>query len=61
MGRRKNNGEKADIFSLGVVLFNLVAKKFGFQTSQKNDSLYKLIIDKNFDKYWKERKSFRGF
>ena len=54
MGIRKINGEKADIFSLGVVLFNFIAKKFGFKTSKEDNILYKLIIDKNFDKYWKD-------
>ena len=52
--KKKINGEKADIFSLGVVLFNFVAKKFGFENSKKDNQLYKLIIDENFDEYWKK-------
>ena len=52
--KKKINGEKADIFSLGVVLFNFVALKFGFENSKKDNQLYKLIIDENFDEYWKK-------
>ena len=45
-------GEKADIFSLGVLLFNLVTGKFGFISSKRNDPFYIYIISKNFNKYW---------
>ena len=52
--KKKINGEKADIFSLGVVLFNLVTGgKFGFIISEKIDDLYKLIVKKQFEQYWK--------
>jgi len=46
------NGSKADIFSLGVVLFNLVACKFGFENADKNDQFYRFIMANQFDKYW---------
>ena len=50
------SGIKSDIFSLGVVLFNLVTGKYGFKTSEKTDDLYKLIINNNGDykEYWKK-------
>ena len=52
--KEKINGEKADIFSLGVVLFNLVTGgKYGFFISQKIDPKYKCIVDGKFDEYWK--------
>ena len=45
-------GEKADIFSLGALLFNLVTGIFGFKTSKKNDSFYKYIISHDIERYW---------
>ena len=45
------DGEKADIFSLGVILFNLRTCKYGFEKASKNNRLYKLII-KNTKLYW---------
>jgi serine/threonine protein kinase len=50
------DGEKTDIFSLGVILFNLRVCSFGF-TSAKipniQDKLYKYIKEKNYPLYWK--------
>ena len=40
-----------------VVLFNLITGNFGFFTSEKRDTSYKLIINKNdqsFKSYWKK-------
>ena len=53
---KKFNGEKADIFSLGVILFNLVTMERGFGSSRINDKLYILIKKKDYNKYWMERK-----
>ena len=50
------NGEKADIFSLGAVLFNLVTGKYGFDSSESSDKKYRLIIKKNYAFYWKKIK-----
>ena len=50
--REEFNGEKADIFSLGAVLFNLVAGHYGFRNSKTSDNLYRLIIQKNYEEYW---------
>ena len=53
---KEYSGEKADIFSLGVVLFNLVTGRCGFVTSKTDDPIYSLIIEgeKNgtYEKYW---------
>ena len=53
------NGEKIDIFSLGVLLFILRTGSFGFKIGKfnkgvfyKNENLYKLIKNKKNDKYW---------
>ena len=46
------NGIKSDIFCLGVLLFILVFKSYGFEQATFNDNLYKLIMKKKFDDYW---------
>ena len=46
------NGIKSDIFCLGVLLFILVFKSYGFEQATFNDYLYKLIMKKKFDDYW---------
>ena len=46
------DGILADIFSLGQLLFNLVAGQFGFHSSAPNDQLYGLIMAQNFAQYW---------
>ena len=46
------NGIKSDIFCLGVLLFTLVFKSYGFEKATFNDYLYKLIMKKKFDDYW---------
>jgi serine/threonine protein kinase len=56
------DGEKADIFSLGVILFNLrtglkgfkIAKCYSsYQIKAPSDLLYNLIRDNNYEIYWK--------
>ena len=53
---KEYSGEKADIFSLGVVLFNLVTGRIGFQTSKTDDEIYNLIIEgeknRTYENYW---------
>ena len=45
-------GEKADIFSLGVVLFHLVTGKEGFSLALKKDVIYNRIRLKSYEIYW---------
>ena len=47
---KKIDGEKADIFSLGAVLFNLVVGSYGF--SNVNAGIYNLIKKKKYKDYW---------
>ena len=49
---RKYTGVEADIFSLGVLLFNLVSAKCGFGKATNNDPYYSLIIDGTYKAYW---------
>ena len=53
------NGIKADIFSLGVLLFNLVTGKFCFPFAYKQDPCYKDIIKKNYKSFWETVKKNR--
>ena len=44
-------GDKADIFSLGVILLNLVSGSYGFLSAVKNDKYYKYIIENTKEAY----------
>ena len=46
------NGIKADIFSLGQILFNLVTGRLGFNNANMQDNLYRLIILHQYIEYW---------
>ena len=50
------NGEKNDIFSLGVFLYVLVIGKFPFENAHFSDKNYKYFINKDYDKFWKKCK-----
>ena len=49
---RPYDGIKADIFSLGVILINLVTGKPGFYKAFRLDPFYKLIMIRHFNLYW---------
>ena len=46
------NGSKADIFSLGVILFNLVTGIRGFNEAKINDKFYRYILNNHINEYW---------
>ena len=46
------DGFKADIFSLGQLLFNLVNRILGFNSSRANDQFYSLIRTNKLNDYW---------
>ena len=50
---KEYDGYKADIFSLGVILFNLYTGKPAFKTHTIIDSEYKYIKHGNYESYWK--------
>ena len=57
--RKPYDGTKVDIFSIGAILFLLMTKKFGFVDAKIEKDienvehlLYKLIKEKEYDRYW---------
>lgn len=61
------DGEKADIFSLGVLLFILRTGSYGFKDARIynssfdiNNKLYKLIKNKRFEIFWKLQEKLFG-
>ena len=52
LGNHPYNGKKADIFSLGQILFNLVTGLNGFNAASLKDNYYELIIGGDLNKYW---------
>ena len=54
--KKKYDGKKADIFSVGVILFMVVVKSYPFRIADKNDKYYKYIYRNtkdSYEKYWK--------
>ena len=54
-------GEKADIFSLGVLLINMISGNNGFETSKENDLFYEYIINNKIKEYWKILSKYNVF
>ena len=52
LAHHQYDGIKADIFSLGQLLFNLVTRLLGFNSATEADPLYKKIVEKKYDEYW---------
>ena len=61
ISNRKYNGVKADIFSLGVVLFILVVGTIGFKEANIKDIYYRRIMVKKPRDYWKYLNDYAGF
>ena len=54
INRQVYNGFKADIFSLGIILFTLVTNRIPFFKASKDDKYYRLIFLRKFNNYWEE-------
>ena len=51
--KKSYNGVKADIFSLGAMVFTLVTSKMGFHYDLNNDrDFYKYIKENKIERYW---------
>ena len=50
------DGEKIDIFSLGVLLYVLVIGKFPFESAYYFDKSYRHLINRDYDKFWEKCK-----
>ena len=48
------DGEKADVFSLGAILFNLFTMRTGFLSAERTDPYYSSIMKKEYDNYWRD-------
>lgn len=48
---------KADIFSLGVIMFALVLGRLPFEYATKEDKIYKLIADEDYESFWKQHQA----
>ena len=46
------DGEKADIFSAGISLFSLMAKRFLFKKATQKNKIYKLICNNKIQEFW---------
>ena len=46
------DGQKADMFSVGVILFIIVQGIFPFSEAKPDEYFYKMIVEKDFAKYW---------
>lgn len=52
MEEGKYQGDQADIFAVGVILFLLYSGNPPFMSTKSKDPIYKLIRKKNFAKFW---------
>lgn len=50
--KKPYNGEKVDIFCLGILLLYLVTGKEGFTIAHPGDKLYRILMQKNYKMYW---------
>ena len=52
--------KQSDLFSAAITLFILIANHSPFKQAKKDDWLYKLIINKNYDEFWRFHSSYQG-
>ena len=48
---------KADIFSLGVIMFALVLGRLPFEYATKDDKIYKLIAEEDYESFWQQHQA----
>lgn len=57
---RKYNGEKTDVFAAGVILFVMLVGSSPFNKATQQNTYYSFIINRQYDKFWKEFEKRRG-
>ena len=50
--REEYEASSADLFAVGVVLFNMVAQHPPFMSANPTDQLYKLLGSKDHTRFW---------
>jgi hypothetical protein len=57
------SGLQADLFAAGVILFVIYSGTPPFLSTKKQDKIYRLIRENNFDKFWSihEKKKKNNF
>lgn len=56
----EHDPKKADIFSAGVILFIMTTKHCPFIKADSNDKYYNLMINNNFEHFWRLHESSNG-
>ena len=56
--KKTYDGRKADIFSMGVILFIIVSGHYPFGEAKKDDKYFKHIVNGNFEEYWKKHEKY---
>merc|ERR1712100_520643 len=51
---KQYDGKQVDVFSTGVILFIIVQGIFPFKEAKKDEYFYNLLINGQFEKYWKK-------
>jgi serine/threonine protein kinase len=60
-GRRRYEGQKADVWSAAVCLFNFATGLHPFSTCDLKDPFYRAVIEQKWDKFWKLFTSFNYY
>ena len=60
LNHQNYDGFKTDIFSLGVILFDLVTGLTTFREAKYEDHFYKYIKDKRFEQFWNKCSQVKG-
>ena len=58
--KRNYEGEKVDIFALGVILFNLITGVYSFNEAKSSDKVYRLIMLKKYKLFWEQFTQIKG-